>query len=108
MGRLLEPWWSGTLARSSLAKRKGPDATSARAGLTNTLRPVLALLRKTLTYERGKEMAEHAPLAQRREIQSFFADPDSPWPRGTNEHTKGLLCQDLPTGSDGSAPPSTR
>ena len=83
-----------------LAKMTGTDATSARAGFTKKLRHVPALLRKTLTYDRGKEMAEHERLAERLAIQIFFADPYSPWPRGTNENTNGLLRQYLPTGTD--------
>ena len=65
-----------------------------------TPRYVPALLRKTLTYDRGKEMAEHAPWAQRLAIQIFFADPYSPWPLDTNENTHGLLRQYLPKGTD--------
>ena len=83
-----------------LARMEGTDATSARRGFTKKLRHVPALLRKTLTYDRGKEMAEHEQLAQRLAIQIFFADPYSPWQRGTNENTNGLLRQYLPKGTD--------
>ena len=83
-----------------LARMDGTDATSAREGVTKKLRHVPALLRITLTYDRGKEMAEHEQLAQRLAIQIFFADPYSPWQRGTNENTNGLLRQYLPTGTD--------
>ncbi len=83
-----------------LARMEGTDATSARQGFTKKLRHVPALLRKTLTYDRGKEMAEHERLAQRLSIQVFFADPYSPWQRGTNENTNGLLRQYLPKGID--------
>ena len=83
-----------------LARMEGTDATSAREGVTKKLRHVPALLRKTLTYDRGKEMPEHAQLAQRLAIQIFFADPYSPWQRGTNENTNGLLRQYLPKGPD--------
>ena len=76
-----------------LARMEGTDATSARQGFSRKLRHVPALLRKTLTYDRGKEMAEHTRLAQRLAIQIFFADPYSPWQRGTNENTNGLLRQ---------------
>jgi len=83
-----------------LARMEGTDARSARAGFTRKLRHVPAPLRQTLTYDRGKEMAEHERLAQRLAIQIFFADPHSPWQRGTNENTKGLLRQYLPKGTD--------
>ena len=79
---------------------EGTDATSARQGFTKKLRHVPALLRKTLTYDRGKEMAEHEQLTQRLAIQIFCADPYSPWQRGTNENTNGLLRQYLPKGTD--------
>ena len=67
---------------------------------TQKLRHVPAPLRKTLTYDRAKEMAEHERLAQRLALQVFFADPPSPWQRGTNENTNGLLRQYLPKGTD--------
>lgn len=83
-----------------LARMTGTDARSAREGLTKKLRHVPAPLRNTLTYDRGKEMAEHERLARRLSIQVFFADPHSPWQRGTNENTNGLLRQYLPKGTD--------
>ncbi len=83
-----------------LARMEGTDATSARQGFTKKLRHVPAVLRKTLTYDRGKEMAEHERLAKRLAIQIFFADPYSPWQRGTHENTNGLLRQYLPKGTD--------
>lgn len=83
-----------------LAHLEGADARSACDGFTKKLRHVPAALRKTLTYDRGKEMAEHERLAQRLAIRIFFADPHSPWQRGTNENTNGLLRQYLPKGTD--------
>ncbi len=83
-----------------LARMEGTDARSARQGSTKKLRRVPALLRETLAYDRRKEMAEHERLAQRFAIQIFFADPSSPWQRGTNKHTNGLLGQYLPKGTD--------
>jgi len=83
-----------------LARMDGTDARSARQGFTKQLRHVPALLRKTLTYDRGKERAAHERVAERLAIRIFFADPYSPWQRGTNENTKGLLRQYLPKGTD--------
>ena len=83
-----------------LARLEGTDAESARHGFTRKLTHVPAPLRNTLTYDRGKEMAEHERLAHRLSIQVFFADPQSPWQRGTNENTHGLLRQYLPKGTD--------
>ncbi len=83
-----------------LARMEGTDAKSACLGFMKKLRHVPAPLRKTLTYDRGKEMAEHERLAQRLTIRIFFADPYSPWQRGTNENTNGLLRQYLPKGTD--------
>lgn len=83
-----------------LARLEGTDASSACQGFTKKLRHVPAALRKTLTYDRGKEMADHERLAQRLAIRVFFADPHSPWQRGTNENTNGLLRQYLPKGTD--------
>jgi len=83
-----------------LARMDGTDAWSAYQGFTKKLRQIPASLRKTLTYDRGKEMAEHERLAQRLAIRVFFADPHAPWQRGSNENTNGLLRQYLPKGTD--------
>lgn len=82
------------------ARMAGTDAGRAREGFTRKLRHVPAPLRRTLTYDRGKEMAEHERVAQRLAIQVGFAYPHSPWQRGTNANTNGLLRQYLPKGTD--------
>ena len=82
-----------------LARMDGMDARSVREDFTKKFRHVPAPLRKTLTYDRGKEMAGHA-IGARLALQIFFADPHAPWQRGTNENTNGLLRQYLPKGTD--------
>jgi IS30 family transposase len=75
--------------------RKAEVAASAFAGALNA---IPAPLRKTLTYDQGKEMAEHRRLALQTGMRIFFADPHAPWQRGSSENTNGLLRQYFPKG----------
>ena len=67
---------------------------------TRRLRRIPASLRKTLTYDQGSEMAQHATLAKRLHINVYFCDPHSPWQRGSNENANGLIREYLPKGCD--------
>jgi len=79
-----------------MATRKADVVASAFAGALNALP---APLRKTLTYDQGKEMAQHERLALATGMRVFFADPHAPWQRGSNENTNGLLRQYFPKGT---------
>ena len=77
-------------------------ATAAHVlqAFTDKLNAVAQPMRKTLTYDRGTEMAYHAQLTANTGMAVYFCDPHSPWQRGTNENTNGLVRQYLPKGTD--------
>lgn len=79
-----------------LARMPGLDSDSVCRGFADKLGRVPQPLRKSLTYDQGREMARHERLAQKLSLQTYFADPHSPWQRGSNENTNGLLRQYLP------------
>ena len=76
--------------------RRAEVAACAFAGALNAMPEPL---RQTLTYDQGKEMAEHQSLAEKTGMRIFFADPHAPWQRGSNENTNGLLRQYFPKGT---------
>jgi transposase, IS30 family len=118
MGRQVPGHWEGDLIKGAgnrsavgtlvertarftlLAKMEGTDADAALEGFSRRLATLPASVRKTLTYDQGKEMAHHQTLERRLKIRVYFADPHSPWQRPTNENTNGLIRQYLPKGLD--------
>jgi IS30 family transposase len=68
--------------------------------LKNTVTDMPTLLWQSLTWDRGKELSDHARFMVESGGKVFFADPHSPWQRGTNENTNGLLWQYFPKGTD--------
>ena len=83
-----------------LAKMDDATAASALAGFSAKLNSIAAPLRKSFTYDQGKEMSRHVDLAQQTGVKVYFCDPHSPWQRGTCENTNGLIRQCLPKGTD--------
>ena len=83
-----------------LIKLAGKDTTGVIAALTQHVRKLPAELRRSLTWDRGHEMADHAKFTIATEVQVYFCDPQSPWQRGSNENTNGLLRQYFPKGMD--------
>ena len=78
----------------------GYGAITMKNALASTMSTLPAQLARSLTWDRGKEMSAHAQFTVETGIPVFFADPQSPWQRGTNENTTGLLRQYFPKGSD--------
>jgi IS30 family transposase len=83
-----------------LAKMENATAEAALHGFMTALNPVPSRMRLSMTYDQGKEMARHAELSAALEMTVYFADPHSPWQRGSNENTNGLLRQYFPKGTD--------
>src|SRR5690348_6954332 len=78
----------------------GHGAEAVREAMTRTIITLPETLRRSLTWDQGAEMAQHANLRVDAGLQVYFCDPHSPWQRGTNENTNGLLRQYFPKGTD--------
>ena len=78
----------------------GRRAEEVKAALIPVIRRLPVALRRSLTWDQGKEMGEHVSFTVATGVQIYFCDPRSPWQRGTNENTNGLLRQYFPAGVD--------
>jgi IS30 family transposase len=117
-GRIVPGHWEGDLiigknnlsAIGTLVERttrltllvplKKKDALSVRIEFAKAFKKIPKKFTKSLTYDRGTEMAQHKLFTENTGIKVFFADPYSPWQRGTNENTNGLIRQYFPKGTD--------
>jgi IS30 family transposase len=83
-----------------LVQLDNATAPVVHKGFVREMKDVPGEIRKSLTYDRGKEMALHKHVAADLDLTVYFADPHAPWQRGSNENTNGLVRQYLPKGSD--------
>jgi IS30 family transposase len=83
-----------------LVKVPSKDTAAVTAALSRHIRRLPATLRRSLTWDRGLEMAQHKNFSIATNVKVYFCDPQSPWQRGSNENTNGLLRQYLPKKAD--------
>jgi len=83
-----------------LARVADQTATTVREAITAQILTLPGHLRRSLTWDRGKEMSQHLAFTVDTDIDVYFCDPRSPWQRGSNENTNGLLRQYFPKGTD--------
>ena len=96
LGTLVERTTRSTI----LVPLKAKDARSVRRAFAKEMRTLPKQMARSLTYDRGTEMTEHKLFTRDTKIKVFFAHPHSPWERGTNENTNGLVRQFFPKGTD--------
>jgi IS30 family transposase len=85
---------------TALIKVSDKETATVIAALTKQIRRLPASLRRSLTWDRGHEMAKHNQFTVATNVKVYFCDPSNPWQRGSNENTNGLLRQYLPKGTD--------
>jgi IS30 family transposase len=95
LGTLVERTTRFTL----LVPLQAKDATAVRRAFARAVRTLPAQLRRSLTYDQGQEMREHRLFTKQTKMRVYFAHPQCPWERGTNENTNGLLRQFFPKGT---------
>jgi len=89
-----------TTRMTFIVKLQNQDAMTVRKAFAEEFRQLPKGLKRTLTYDQGFEMAQHKLFSKETEITVYFAHPSSPWERGTNENTNGLIRQYFPKGTD--------
>lgn len=96
LGTLVERTTRTTL----LIRLKDKDAESVRKAFARRIKCLPRQMKLSMTYDRGGEMAQHKLFTKETKMKVYFADPYSPWQRGTNENTNGLIRQYFPKGTD--------
>ena len=85
---------------TTLIKVPNKETQTVVKALTRQVRRLPAALRRSLTWDRGHELSQHKSFTIATDVEVYFCDPQSPWQRGSNENTNGLLRQYFPRGSD--------